>query len=555
MKPIVQKCTKAGASVLLSLSLIPAFSMQALAAPDYNSQVDNGYGAAKVSRNFEALPPAKFKDAQKINFEYIDTNGTANIPGTCYFTDQYFKYSSFHNNNSLRTMSLALAMSAFNSYRASDDYTNRCENFYKLMDKLGFSNMHHNKAYDIKPTVDTIGVAIASKKVQYEEGDYTLLAVGVRGAGYEAEWGSNVLLGPSGQAEGFSKAKDQVIKEIKDYIKKHNITKNVKVWIAGFSRAGAVSNLTGEEITKNPSAFNTVPEDVYCYTFEAPQGAELGKQLKTKNIHNTLIPYDLVPFVAPTQFGFTRAGVDDFILPDTTSPDFKSMRPTIELNLMDVNPELSMNILDEFSAYNYDSNWDWNKISQRRYIERFMEWMTKSIDPKKICLNAQDGARKIYDGYDNGISDLMILLLGKGNSNTIKFSNAAKEMLTDKQFLKCCAAYVGNSIVDKIKRQSEAQINQRKREAVKEMIKILRDKLYTVDFCGCRSNQDNSALDDLERAILEIGPMAKDLFWADYDNWFRNFRYLFSNTESILFAHSPEYLYAWLMAYDENFTK
>ncbi len=547
------KFKKASVSVLLSLSLVPAFSMQALAAQDSNVQFDNVNAAEQVTRNFDVLPPAKFADAKKINFEYVDTDTTGNIPGTCYFTDQYFRYSSFHNNNSLRTMSLALAMSAFNSYRAEDDYTFRCENFYKLMEKIGFSNIHHNKAYDIKPTVNSIGVAIASKQVQFDGDNYTVLAVGVRGAGYEAEWGSNLLLGKSGPAEGFSKAKDQVIQEIKDYIKKNNITKNVKIWIAGFSRAGAVSNLTGEEITKNPSAFKTVPEDVYCYTFEAPQGAEIGKQLETKNIHNTIIPYDLVPYVAPAQFGFTRAGVDDLVLPDTTSDEFITMRPLIEENLRQVNPDLSMNILDEFSAYNYDSNTNWKKISHKEYIERFMEWITRSIDPKCICKDSLDGARRIYDGYDNSLSDLIIFLVGKGKDNSLKFSSAIKETLSDKKFLVYCAKYAAGTKIRRFANFSEEEIDKAKHEMLKQMLQVLREKLYSKDFCGCKTNKDSSYLDCVERAIICALPMLRDLFWADYQYWFRNFRYLFANAESILFAHSPEYLYAWLMNYDENF--
>ena len=102
--------------------------------------------------------------------------GKFNIPSfsdvgeeeTYFFSDDYFTAPSTTQNNHLVTMSLALAITAMNYGGESQLKT--------LYNTTGFIDISTTDL-DIKPTRDTIGTAIAHKKI----GDSELVAVAVRG--------------------------------------------------------------------------------------------------------------------------------------------------------------------------------------------------------------------------------------------------------------------------------------------------------------------------------------------------------------------------------------
>ena len=91
-----------------------------------------------------------------------------------------------------------------------------------------------------KPTLDTVGTAIANKK----DGNNNIVAIAIRGEKYDSEWGNNFIVGESGDAKGFSDSSVKVINRIKKYISDNDLD-NVKLWIVGYSRAGAIADLTG----------------------------------------------------------------------------------------------------------------------------------------------------------------------------------------------------------------------------------------------------------------------------------------------------------------------
>lgn len=74
---------------------------------------------------------------------------------------------------------------------------------------MGFAdeNIAVNDWFTKKPTTDSIGVIIGNKPVKVKDEEYTLIAVAVRGGGYEQEWASNFTIGTSGQHQGFNTAK------------------------------------------------------------------------------------------------------------------------------------------------------------------------------------------------------------------------------------------------------------------------------------------------------------------------------------------------------------
>ena len=144
------------------------------------------------------------------------------------------------------------------------------------------------------------------------------MAVSFRGAGYESEWAGNFNLGEKGQHDGFALARDEALRFIRNYIKDHDITGDIKLWIAGYSRAAATTNLVSGEINNiinrgGSLGNNTRLKDInlYAYCFATPMGTLYNPGYQ--NIHNTIHPSDAVPKVAPEYFDFMSFGQFEFI--------------------------------------------------------------------------------------------------------------------------------------------------------------------------------------------------------------------------------------------------
>ena len=231
-----------------------------------------------------------------------------------YYKDAYFNNPATQYNHSLATMSLCMALSTYNDRPKNNSYDDYDKYIRQLMRKCGFAGQdgsnYEQYDFNVRPTNDSIGCAIGSK--QLEDGT-TLIAVAVRSSGYEAEWASNFSVGKTGDHEGFKKSAGIVKDFITDYIQTHNgISGNIKIWITGFSRGGAVATqcaallnnaqIQGVSFTKN---------DIYAYGFATPAGAVKQSNPNSSsynNIFNLVHYHDLVPLVAPSTWGFKRYG-------------------------------------------------------------------------------------------------------------------------------------------------------------------------------------------------------------------------------------------------------
>ncbi|MDR1641775.1 MAG: hypothetical protein LBT59_18945 [Clostridiales bacterium] len=252
-----------------------------------------------------------------------------------YYDDSYFAVPSSQYNVQLATMSLCYELSAWNSNESGrdaysngeDDYTNKSVNAQNLLKGMGFSGIAVNKWFTQKPEMDSIGVIAGSKEVKYDGAGYTLIAVAIRGGNYESEWASNLTLGKQGDHQGFSEAKTNVLEFLKAYVSRYGISGNIKVWLTGYSRGGAVANLVGAALNDSFKLGNVTlgKDNTYVYTFEAPKGtvSENAKSASYNNIFNILNYNDLVPYVTMEGWGFKRYG-NDIFMPDTiTYGDYK----------------------------------------------------------------------------------------------------------------------------------------------------------------------------------------------------------------------------------------
>lgn len=251
------------------------------------------------------------------------------------YSDKFFDTSSYYYNSNLSKISLSLAMSAFGSKETT--YSNKSTNLKSLFESMNFEIPEFMENYSQKPTTDSIAAGIAKKKIIVNNEDVTLIALAVRGAGYESEWTSNLTVGDKNNHNGFEKAKNDVREFLVNYIKENQISGKVKFWITGFSRAAATSNLLAASLIDIPIdniTYNS--EDVYGYTFETPAGTidKNHSNDRYSGIFNIVNRNDVVPRVAPQQWGFYRYG-QDLYLPARTSTSSK-MYDTYEKQMLGV---------------------------------------------------------------------------------------------------------------------------------------------------------------------------------------------------------------------------
>lgn len=275
-----------------------------------------------------------------------DTNGGKTITGTFRYASSFHKSQdsttsynyndSFFGRNNLKydpqlsTMSLCLAMSTFAS-KETNIWSDKAKNAEALLiDELGFNDFGQSDDWNQAPTMHSIGAVAAWKKV----GNATLIALALRGGGYGSEWGGNFYMGDLGNHEGFVQAREKAVQFLNKYLHEHQdkISGRIKLWLVGYSRSAAVANLLAADlnvVNRVPSFVGLAHRDIYCYTFETPQGAIVDNASYGDhgNIHNVINKTDLVPFVAPRLWQFTHFNVaNNHILPYIVTSDYQDKK-------------------------------------------------------------------------------------------------------------------------------------------------------------------------------------------------------------------------------------
>ena len=280
-----------------------------------------------------------------------------------YYTDDYFKKDSTVYDPSLSSASLALAMASF-SCNKNSTYEHKYSNVEDYFNMNGFVDIYANSYFKEKPSTDSLGVCIAKKVIDGK----TLVAIGIRGGGYEGEWASNFTVSDGKERvehEGFYEAASIYLDSLKDYLQTYKVNGSIKLWSVGYSRGGATNNLAvariDRRIAENKTIFDDVnvtikKEDLYAYCFEPPQGASFDEEISPRsdiysNIHNIVNSNDPVPKVAMSYFRFTRYGVD-YYLPDkirnSDTSDFDS-KMLDNYNHMDNRNNLGDYLISDFN--------------------------------------------------------------------------------------------------------------------------------------------------------------------------------------------------------------
>lgn len=248
-------------------------------------------------------------------FNYVsqiaeDSDGkAATVPYNFSYDENWFYQDSTAYNHELAQMSMRVAMAAGRTTNKS---------IKDLFETLEFTNTEYH--FTTPTEKDSIGYAIGSKYVCNADGEkMTLIAVAVRGGGYGNEWGGNFEVGTGAEHDGFRIAADKVLTGIKNHIKEIKADENINIWITGFRRAAATSNLAAHTLNllaRDGSIPGLAVDDIFAYCFECPSGVRKDHSSYNpvdKNIFNIVNPSDFVPMVTPEQWDFGRYGITYYL--------------------------------------------------------------------------------------------------------------------------------------------------------------------------------------------------------------------------------------------------
>ncbi len=364
-----------------------------------------------------AAAAADTGDARTVTVRYASGHGENDhdYEATFTYSDELFTKSGYTYRQDLAEMSLGLAFAAFSSKDSqySDNYATGNRNFVSMAEQCGFENIQSNKWMFQPAETDSIGINCASKTIRDNGGSYTLIAVGVRGNNYHAEWGGNARLDATGEHKGFALGRDQALDYLRSYIADTGISGRVKIWIAGYSRGAAVSNMVGGALDNGYSLGEGVslsPHDLYCYCYETPMGTTKN-QVQGRlydNIQNLVNANDLVTYVAFDNWDFARYGVDH-VVPTKGDDNYLNYKAKMLREFYQI-PNNGGNIYwpDHFQAWGIDpkdiTSGDLGKIFKVNMTQKeFYADLSEAITTCLVSSRAD---------YAENMQDFLIALLG-----------------------------------------------------------------------------------------------------------------------------------------------
>lgn len=244
---------------------------------------------------------------------YFDKGQLKNYTFDVDILDYPFWQPSTTYDGNLAVMSLAMALSASRPVIAKDapeDETDPSKNLELFLADAGFEDIRTDD-YTKATSMYTVSTGIGHRRMEAEgEEPFTLIAVGICGSNYQNEWQSNMTPGTGEIHQGFLGAAQLVVDRLAGYIATRQIEGRVKVWVSGFSRAAAVSNLVAAILSDTGML---TKEDIYAYTFATPAAVHNPPSEGYEHIFNIICPTDLVPQVMPVDWGYGRYGRDRYL--------------------------------------------------------------------------------------------------------------------------------------------------------------------------------------------------------------------------------------------------
>lgn len=494
-----------------------------------------GIEAAAKSGSYSTM---SFPHAKRYTFRY-NSGYDRDWNGVMYYTDDYFNLDPTDPvpNASFMTASYCVTLAAMSSNDAGENWSKKDQNIKKLFKKLGFQNYFASEGFITETTTDSIGYAIAMKKLKDQ--NCTLIAVGLRGAGYASEWGGNFDLGRYGRHANFEAGNQTFLKDLKSYIKKNKIKGHVKLWLNGYSRGGAVANLAAADIDDGAlkgTGITLGQKDLYAMTFEPPQGAMIADGLtkaKYNNIWSFINPNDLVPLAAMKEYGFGRYGRVWNYPTKGNDKDYATKVKAMKklFYAMEAHEVAEEYKADTFQNYKIDltDGVIAKDKTNKRLLPEFEQQLVATLSNDLV------GSRNTYvNEYQNGFRTVLTVVMGRkllnGNELDVDaFVEALKENLNEEPM----EARLGRALATPF-------------DTTYGFNTVIHDLVVeSVNDAGINS----LAPTDLTVFVTNVVKLIAGLFLVDPNLAVTTIM----NVSCLINAHYPEVSYAWLMTMDPNY--
>lgn len=350
------------------------------------------------------------------------------------YSDGYFTDTAYLYRQDLATATMAMCLAAGNVADPAR-YAEGPANLKDFFDQIGFEDFEANADFTNRPERNTFGVGIANKQITVNGEKYTVIAIGLRGCGYYAEWAGDLNVGLSDEHAGFAICRDKAVEFLQAYLAKHTeITGRIKVWCTGYSRGAAGANMVGGALDDMYLAGQSVgqnvtlsPKDIYIYTFEAPMGADITRVNGRiyENIHNVVNYNDLVVKVPPENMGFARYGVDHVMPSNKLDGNYNDLKAEM-LKVFETFENAGDYRIDDFKYVTITPGATADKIISSIRGDVMTQGEFLDILTEKLFTEVFTTRAEIYEAQDD-IQELIVPIIGTypDQWDTVKDSLAA----------------------------------------------------------------------------------------------------------------------------------
>jgi len=190
----------------------------------------------------------------------------------------------------------------------------------QVMEDMGFENFQVREIGNIDN--DRKWTAMAHQVVERNGEERVIILVAIPGIYGMEGWFSNFDIGADTPEyfeltnsrhpewvnrcnhKGFDVTANRIITEIKRYMRTIQSEAQPVLWVTGFSRGGSIASIVGAYFENDPSVIT------YIYPIAPPNVTTMAAARDYQTIFNIVNEDDLIDFLPPAKWGFTRFGRD-----------------------------------------------------------------------------------------------------------------------------------------------------------------------------------------------------------------------------------------------------
>jgi len=327
------------------------------------------------------------------------SDGSYEIGGTTYpfyYSDGFFEVVPTVYSAHLSTSSFSLSHAAAKKPEG-DDHARCADEITSVLGQIGFESIYVTDSFTETPTADSVACVIATKQIENRRGVKRVVSITFRSGGFKAEWSSDFVLGPGGEAKGIADSADKAVEVyLYEYLFMHPALTEaiergeVAFWVQGYSRGAAVANLTAKRLV---DLYGAKGNDVFAYCFGGQNAGVAEAEIEGNDyssIHNVVNPIDPIVYLAPASMGFKRYGVDHVLFKD--DPDAgEDADPASEERLALLKKQLLALFGDEQTAESY---------MPKTVVYKGLNLVSKEI----IDIERPTGTAAFIEAFANGIA-------------------------------------------------------------------------------------------------------------------------------------------------------